>query len=176
MTGIPEAGWLFTRGSESVRLVREEDSEGCRLFLHGPGTEVMVHEFADLTECMKRQAEIERNLLAAGYQLAQSSSDRRSEPRDTARTRSSSGGELNLVAEHPTSDALFWSRRGQVACGPHAPDPRSDCWRAEGWCPIPEAESRRHGLAYQCPRCAPDGRPHRHVSGARDANDIVRSL
>ena len=80
MTGIPEAGWLFTRGSESVRLVRAEDSKGCHLFLYGPGTEVVTHEFADVTECMKRQAEIEQNLLAAGYQLAQPSSDRRSEP------------------------------------------------------------------------------------------------
>ena len=79
MTGIPEGGWLFTRGSESIRLVREENSKGCRLSLYGPGTEVATHEFADLTECMKRQAEIEQSLLAAGYQLAQPSSDRRSE-------------------------------------------------------------------------------------------------
>jgi hypothetical protein len=79
MTGIPETGWLFTRGSESVRLVREENSKGCRLSLYGPGTEIVDHEFADVTECMKRQAEIEQNLLAVGYQLAQPSSDRRSE-------------------------------------------------------------------------------------------------
>jgi hypothetical protein len=59
--------------------VREENSKGCRLFLYGPGTEVVTHELADLTECMKRQAEIEQSLLAAGYQLAQSPSDRRSE-------------------------------------------------------------------------------------------------
>jgi hypothetical protein len=77
MTGIPEAGWLFTRGSESVRFVREENSKGCRLFLYGPGSEVVAHEFADVTECMKRQAEIERNLVATGYQLAQPASDRR---------------------------------------------------------------------------------------------------
>lgn len=70
-------GWLFMRGSESVRLVREENSKGCRLSLYGPGTEVVTHEFRDVTECMHRQAEIERNLLAAGYQLVQPSSDRR---------------------------------------------------------------------------------------------------
>ena len=79
MTEIPDAGWLFTRGSESIRLVREENSKGCRLFLYGPGTEVATHEFADVTECIRRQAEIEQSLLAAGYQLAQSPSDRRSE-------------------------------------------------------------------------------------------------
>lgn len=79
MTGIPEAGWLFTRGSESIRLVRQEDSKGCRLFLYGPGTEFATHEFAEVTECIRRQAEIEQRLLAAGYQLAQSPSERRSE-------------------------------------------------------------------------------------------------
>jgi hypothetical protein len=62
-------------------VAREEDSKGCRLFLYGPDTEVVTYEFGDLTECIKRQAEIERTLLAEGYQLAQASSDRRSERR-----------------------------------------------------------------------------------------------
>jgi len=79
MTDIPEVGWLFTRGSDSIRLVRQENSRGCRLFLYGPGTEVAIHEFADVTECIRRQAEVEQSLQAAGYQLAQSPSDRRSE-------------------------------------------------------------------------------------------------
>lgn len=79
MRGIPDASCLFTRGSDSVRLVREEDSKGCRLLLYGPGTEVVTHMFADITECMKRQAEIEQNLQAAGYHLAQASSNRRTE-------------------------------------------------------------------------------------------------
>lgn len=51
--------------------MRKEDTTACRLFLYGPGREVVRHEFADLTQCMQRQAEIERNLLAAGYQLSQ---------------------------------------------------------------------------------------------------------
>jgi hypothetical protein len=79
MTEIPKAGWLFTRGHVSIRLVREEDSKGCRLFVYGPGTEVVTHEFADVTECMKRQAEIEQTLLGAGYHFTQPSSERRSE-------------------------------------------------------------------------------------------------
>ena len=80
MAGIPDSGgWLFRRGSQSIRLVREEKPDCCLLFLYGPGTEVVTHEFADLFECMKRQAEIEQMLLAAGYQLAQPSSNRRSE-------------------------------------------------------------------------------------------------
>jgi hypothetical protein len=81
MTGIPLESWLFTRGSQSVRVVREEDSKGCRLFLYGPGSEVVTYEFGDVTECMKRQAEIERTLLAEGYQLMQASTDRRSDRR-----------------------------------------------------------------------------------------------
>ena len=79
MRGIPDQRWLFTRGPQSVRLVREEGPNGCLLFLYGPGTEVVTHRFADVTECMKRQAEIERSLLAEGYQLARSPVDRRSE-------------------------------------------------------------------------------------------------
>jgi hypothetical protein len=79
MREISESGWLYTRGTQSVRLVREENSKGCVLSVHGPGTDVVTYEFADVTECMKRQAEIERSLLTAGYRLAESSSDRRSD-------------------------------------------------------------------------------------------------
>ena len=49
--------------------MREEDSKRCRLFLYGPDTEVVTYEFADVTECMKRQAEIERALLAEDISL-----------------------------------------------------------------------------------------------------------
>jgi hypothetical protein len=79
MTGIPPECWLFTRGPQSVRLVREENSKGCRLFLYGPGTKIVTYDFSDVTECMKGQAEIEQTLLAEGYQLAQLPSDRRGE-------------------------------------------------------------------------------------------------
>lgn len=74
---MPDSCWLYTRGSESVRLVREENSKECRLSMYGPGTEVVAYVFADVTECMKQQSDIEQHLQAAGYQLAQSSSDRR---------------------------------------------------------------------------------------------------
>ena len=79
MTEIRALGWLYKRGAESVRLVREEISNSCRLFLYGPGATVVTHEFANVSECMKRQAEIEQGLQAAGYQLAQTLSERRSE-------------------------------------------------------------------------------------------------
>ena len=74
-----ESRWLFTRGSQSIRLVRSEHSMGCRLLLDGPGLERVIYDFGDLTECMKRQAEIEERLFAAAYQMAQESSDRRRE-------------------------------------------------------------------------------------------------
>lgn len=77
------------------------------------------------------------------------------------------------------ADTLFWSKRGDVACRSHAPDFHSERWQVERWCPIPARASRRHGLEYQCPHCAPDGRPHRHVvrgdSDDIDIADIARS-
>jgi hypothetical protein len=72
-------GWLFTRGSQSIQLIREEHSTGCRLLIHGPGTEIVTLDFGDVTECMRGQATIERSLYAEGYQLTQLSSDRRSQ-------------------------------------------------------------------------------------------------
>jgi hypothetical protein len=73
--------WLFTRGADSVRLLREERSDSCVLVVHGPAAEVVTYAFANVAECMKRQPAIEQQLLAEGYQLAQPASDRRSEPR-----------------------------------------------------------------------------------------------
>lgn len=49
MTAKPEAAWLFTRGQQSVRLVRDDDSKDCHLFLFGPGTEIEPYSFADVT-------------------------------------------------------------------------------------------------------------------------------
>src|SRR5687767_8777122 len=65
-----------------------------------------------------------------------------------------SGGEG--PPESSASEPLFWSKRGDVACPIHAPDRQSDRWRLEGWRSIPVEANGRHGLAYQCPRCAPD--------------------
>jgi hypothetical protein len=36
----------------------------------------MIREFADLSECMKQQAEVEQSLLAEGYQVAPVPPDR----------------------------------------------------------------------------------------------------
>lgn len=63
------------------------------------------------------------------------------------------------------SDRLYWSRRGEVACDGHAPDPDSERWRVEGWQPVPDDRSRST-VRYQCQHCS-DG-PIRHA-GLPDA-------
>jgi hypothetical protein len=81
MTISSETVSLFTRGAESVRLVREDRANGfVRLRVYGPETEAAIHEFADMGACMKQQAEIEGRLLASGYQVSRTWSDRRGEP------------------------------------------------------------------------------------------------
>lgn len=78
MTRIVPDDWLFTRGPESVRMVREYGStRSCRLFVYGPGTEILIYDFSDLAECLKRQAEIDHQLLADGFDLDRLCSDRR---------------------------------------------------------------------------------------------------
>jgi hypothetical protein len=77
MRGRLETAWLYTRGPQSVRLAREEIPNGCRLLVYGPEADVVAYDFPDVMECIKRQAEIEFGLVAAGYQLAQQSSERR---------------------------------------------------------------------------------------------------
>jgi hypothetical protein len=62
-----------------VRLVREENAEGCQVVVYGPEAEMAVYAFRNVAECMKRQAEIDRSLQAAGYQLVVTSPDRRSD-------------------------------------------------------------------------------------------------
>jgi hypothetical protein len=66
MSGSPPYSWLFTRGSDSVRLVREESSNGCLLSVYGPATDAVTHTFANVAECITRQAEVEQRLLAQG--------------------------------------------------------------------------------------------------------------
>jgi len=56
---------------------------------------------------------------------------------------------------------LFWSRKGEVACGEHAPQPGDPRRDGEGWQPIPPFASRR--VQYQCQHCV-TGRPIRHTS------------
>jgi CheY-like chemotaxis protein len=53
---------------------------------------------------------------------------------------------------------LFWSRKGEVACGAHAPAADSARWASEGWQPVPEV---RRPIRYQCQFCGQS--PVKHV-------------
>ena len=79
MIGLVQTAWLFTRGSQSVRIIRIAQSAGAvRLLVNGPGTESRAQDMHDVLECARHQSEIERRLVAQGYQLAHfASADRR---------------------------------------------------------------------------------------------------
>ena len=69
---------LFTRGTQSVRLVRESDVNGpVRLLVFGPATAGTKYEFHDVAECEMQEAVIERQLLGEGYELNPAAWERR---------------------------------------------------------------------------------------------------
>jgi hypothetical protein len=73
-----ETAWLFTKGSQSVRLVRGTALKGeIHLHIHGPGPHRESHAFRDMMDCMQFQAEYERRLVAKGFALERLTSDRR---------------------------------------------------------------------------------------------------
>jgi CheY-like chemotaxis protein len=60
-----------------------------------------------------------------------------------------------FLPPHPSelsADELYWSRRGEVACGLHAPVGDSECWREERWAAIPPRMSTRQ-VTYRCQHC-----------------------
>jgi hypothetical protein len=77
--GLVQAAWLFTRGDQSVRIVRVRlpGSDACRLLIDGPGPSRHVEEFADSLTCAWHQSELERRFVAAGYRLDGFRDDRR---------------------------------------------------------------------------------------------------
>jgi hypothetical protein len=93
--GLVQTAWLFTRGSQSVRIVRITRPNGAQqLLVSGPGSESSVHEAEDPIFCVRFQADLERRLVAEGYQLAsfmsaerRSGLDRRGTPRGGADRR-----------------------------------------------------------------------------------------
>jgi hypothetical protein len=77
--GPVEAAWLFTRGDDSVRIIRVAlAGPRLRLLVNGPGTAHYAEEFADAGSCAMQQSEIERRLVAAGYRLNGFRDERRS--------------------------------------------------------------------------------------------------
>jgi hypothetical protein len=77
--GPVHTAWLFTRGSESVRIIRVGQNDGAQyLLVNGPGTETNVHHTADSMECARHQCELERRLVGKGFRLERfASGDRR---------------------------------------------------------------------------------------------------
>jgi hypothetical protein len=93
MIGLVHTAWLFTRGSQSVRIVRVGQAIGAQsLLVNGPGTEAAVHHMDDPIDCVRYQADLERRLVAQGYRLEKfapaerrTGRDRRGAPRGTDR-------------------------------------------------------------------------------------------
>ncbi len=78
--------WLYARGRQSVLVTRfAHPGPLARLYVFGPGQARASYECGDLDDCFARQAEVERELVAAGYQLLvrdrRSGHDRRTAPR-----------------------------------------------------------------------------------------------
>jgi hypothetical protein len=67
--------WLFVRGEESVRIVRDPGAFVLRV--EGPGYEREVHAFKDEAEVGEFQRHYEARLLAEGWMLG-ASQERRS--------------------------------------------------------------------------------------------------
>lgn len=81
--GLVQTAWLFTRGSQSVRIVRVTRTDGAQqLLVNGPGPETQVHEAEDPIFCVRFQADLERRLVSEGYQLASFLSAERRTGRD----------------------------------------------------------------------------------------------
>jgi hypothetical protein len=77
LAAVQEA-WLFTRGLDSVRIVRIADTlGGMRLVVRGPRHGDRTYEVEDGLDCTFLQAELERELVADGYSLHRFGTDRR---------------------------------------------------------------------------------------------------
>ena len=75
---LVQTAWLFTRASQSVRIVRAVARTGVmHIVVQGPGDERETHEFTDAIACASYQAELERRLVSQGYSLEEFTTDRR---------------------------------------------------------------------------------------------------
>ncbi len=86
MIGAVETAWLFTRGAESVRIIRVNTSNGQTLLVNGPGSDSTIHQADDTMECVRHQSELERRLVGKGFRLERvdSGNRRRGSDRRTA--------------------------------------------------------------------------------------------
>ena len=85
-----ETAWLFTKGSQSVRIIRAATLKGeIHLHIHGPGPARESHTFRDVIDCMQYQADYERRIVAKGFALERFTSDRRAVERREGGARKS---------------------------------------------------------------------------------------
>jgi hypothetical protein len=79
---VVETAWLFTRGTQSVRIIRAATMDGeFHLHVHGPAAARQSHVFHDVIDCMRYQADLERRLVGQGFALERFTGDRRRTPR-----------------------------------------------------------------------------------------------
>ena len=76
MLASVQTAWLFTRDTDSVRIVRAAAEGVMHLIVQGPGENTERREFPDVVSCVNYQADLERRLVAEGYSLERFS-DRR---------------------------------------------------------------------------------------------------
>jgi hypothetical protein len=82
--------WLFLRGEDSIRIVRDPGTYVLRV--EGPGYEREVHAFKDEPELAEFQRNYEARLTSEGWMLGasqerRSGRDRRADPRGSDRRR-----------------------------------------------------------------------------------------
>jgi DNA-binding response OmpR family regulator len=62
--------WLYVRGKQSVLIARVTDPHPkARIYVYGPGQSRTLHECRDVLDCLTRQSEIDRTLVADGFQM-----------------------------------------------------------------------------------------------------------
>jgi len=73
---VNQFAWLFTRGEQSVRLQIEEQGDGFKLTINGPGMAQAVHQFADMTALMLFVTSYQDRLRGDNFRL-QANAERR---------------------------------------------------------------------------------------------------
>ena len=93
MSDAFEATWLFTRGTESVKITRTAEAGGAfSVEVSGPGPGTASYQCASRAECMRLQEKLDAELMAQGFQLnrtldRRARPDRRRQPRGPGRRR-----------------------------------------------------------------------------------------
>ena len=104
--GAVREAWLFTRGSQSVRIIRASGTDTrMQLHVHGPDTETNTHIFDDVILCMRYQADFERRLVGEGFSLEQFATERRRGLDRRGPARASGSDRRRLILMAPPAEA-----------------------------------------------------------------------